>query len=356
MNAKKVMVTLSVLSTVSIPAWANELNVANNGVDGPACGAITAPCRSITQAITNASEGDKIVVGPGRYGDLNGDGFFNGPGEEVSGVIGRMIRIYKPLIVESLDGAGATILSAGNASTDIVWIEANGVTFGGPGNGFTLTNALGSGLEDYQASQVRVEDNVAIGNGGNGFSAHGASGIAFVGNTASDNKYNGFFCDNGCNGHTYTRNVVSRNYNEAGFEVGGNGHTFNLNVASNNLYGFVVAGNDHIFTNNVATSNLLRGFELRGSGHQIKRNVIVGNQTGINIPGAINTLITQNNIYGNNECGLFNDSTATIIALRNYWGAATGPGSDPADNVCGNKVTAVPFATAEFSIPVKAGR
>ena len=61
---------------------AATLHVANNGIDSDTCGAGSAPCRSISRAIVNAAAGDTIVVGPGRYGDLNGDGSFGGPGEE----------------------------------------------------------------------------------------------------------------------------------------------------------------------------------------------------------------------------------------------------------------------------------
>ena len=42
------------------------LYVENNGVDSASCGAVTQPCRSISQAITNASDGDTVTVGPGR--------------------------------------------------------------------------------------------------------------------------------------------------------------------------------------------------------------------------------------------------------------------------------------------------
>src|SRR4051812_32658563 len=56
--------------------------VANNGIDAHGCGARAEPCRSITQAMANAANGSIIVVGPGRYGDLNGDGKFDAPGEE----------------------------------------------------------------------------------------------------------------------------------------------------------------------------------------------------------------------------------------------------------------------------------
>src|SRR6266478_903893 len=57
--------------------------VANNGIDSSVCGTTAATaCRSISQAIANAFDGDVIFVGPGRYGDLNDDGVFGDPGEE----------------------------------------------------------------------------------------------------------------------------------------------------------------------------------------------------------------------------------------------------------------------------------
>ena len=42
----------------------------------------TAPCRSISRGIANAADGDTIVVGPGRYGDLDRDGTLSEPNEE----------------------------------------------------------------------------------------------------------------------------------------------------------------------------------------------------------------------------------------------------------------------------------
>ncbi|HWQ69060.1 MAG TPA: hypothetical protein VN494_03740 [Patescibacteria group bacterium] len=44
---------------------AATLYVANNGMDSGTCGAQAEPCRSITQTITNASDGDTVIVGPG---------------------------------------------------------------------------------------------------------------------------------------------------------------------------------------------------------------------------------------------------------------------------------------------------
>ena len=57
-------------------ASAAVLYAKNNGVDSLTCGAIATPCRSISQAIVSAgaSPATTILVGPGIYGDINGDG------------------------------------------------------------------------------------------------------------------------------------------------------------------------------------------------------------------------------------------------------------------------------------------
>jgi hypothetical protein len=92
-------------------AGAGTLFVAASGTDGGACGAKTSPCRSISQAITNALAGDSIQVGPGFYGDLNNDGTLGGTGEERGGCSGTcMIEVSKAVRIYSSDGAGATVI------------------------------------------------------------------------------------------------------------------------------------------------------------------------------------------------------------------------------------------------------
>ena len=66
------------VSAMSVPdsaaAWsAQELRVANDGVDSSSCGAAESPCRSISQAIRNARPAATIRVGPGIYGEFTGD-------------------------------------------------------------------------------------------------------------------------------------------------------------------------------------------------------------------------------------------------------------------------------------------
>ena len=66
-------------------------------------------------------------------------------------------------------------------------------------------------------------------------------------------------------------------------------------------------------------------------------------------------VIQRNNIVGH-TCGVSNHAVPALDATNNYWGAATGPGADPADEVCdpvGDGTTIVaPFATKPFSVKV----
>jgi hypothetical protein len=79
------VLSVSVLLSALVAAHvvqAATLSVANNGLDSDTCGASAAPCRSISQAIAHANEGDTLMVGPGRYGDLNGNRILGEEGEE----------------------------------------------------------------------------------------------------------------------------------------------------------------------------------------------------------------------------------------------------------------------------------
>ena len=157
---------------------ANEtrtLHVANNAVDSPACGSSAAPCRSISQAIANAESGELLLVGPGRYGDVNRNGVLGEPDEEpvLSDGCICMILVDKRLTIVSRDGAAATTIDLNGQNPAAVSIVASGVVFGAPQGGFTLTGSrLGGGFVIDAAEHVRVIGNMARGNlGPDGFSA-----------------------------------------------------------------------------------------------------------------------------------------------------------------------------------------
>src|SRR5688572_9397647 len=109
------VVALATIAIATPAVAARTLYVANNGTDDGLCGAKEAPCRSISRAIANASPGDKLVVGPGRYGDLDGDTNFSDPGDETgpSQACSCLVLVDKPLTILSRDGAAATVIDAG---------------------------------------------------------------------------------------------------------------------------------------------------------------------------------------------------------------------------------------------------
>ncbi|WP_164020066.1 right-handed parallel beta-helix repeat-containing protein [Pyxidicoccus trucidator] len=312
--------------------WKRTLFVANNAIDSRTCGSRAQPCRSISQAIENARHGDRIVVGPGRYGDLNADGDFSDPGDEAAEVLTGcrcMILIDKRLQIESTDGAKATVLDASGAVLDVVNITANGVIFGGDGKGFTVTGARmvtdddGLGLDILAARDVRVIDNIAQGNQATGFRINGNR------QTARDN----FSIGNG-----------------TGFDCGSDaeGNTIKDNVAlANTGYGFAIFGLNDSIVENRSIGNKGIGFLLLStdaSGFEFKENEAIGNRgPGVWVQVGANFRLRGNAFFGNlgeataifpavPNCGVGNDSGNTVDATRNYWGAPTGPGPDPADD------------------------
>lgn len=338
-----------------------KIFVANNAIDSETCGTRREPCRSISKAIENASDGAMIVVGPGRYGDLNGDGDFDDPGEEAAQVgfgCRCMILIDKQITIQSRAGAEATILDASGATVDVVNIVADGVVFGDKHAGFTLTGARMMGDDD-----------------GIGLAVITSHGVHVIGNTAEDNDANGFEFSG--EKHTVVSNIASRNGNGFGMAFTENGHRMHNNIAIGNGNttgrgnGFSLFGNRHTFSKNSITGNRGIGVLINStdaSGFSFRMNSIVGNVgSGIFVFSGPGLALNKNNIFGNfgerpffpftptPNCGVVNDSGATIDATRNYWGATSGPGEDPADNAgpgsdCDlNGITVVePFARSPF--------
>lgn len=321
-------------------AGAAKLEVAAHGVDSATCGGKAEPCRSISQAIANARNGDKIVVGPGYYGDANRDGDFSDPGDEdleVGFGCECMIEVDKPVKITSRDGASATVIAADESGVAVVSISVDGVTFGSRGRGFTLT---GSGDNPdiapagvyVEAEDVRVGGNVAAANLVGFFSLSDTGVIAD--NVAAAN-YLGIVVGAGdVSGNAAIGNSAS------GFWIRG-GAKLKGNVASHNGEGFMIEGHGARLEGNVASANRSAGFRVDWgySSVELSGNLAVGNETGIHLRND-DTSVTRNSVYGNHSnCGIQNDLATDVP--QNYWGAANGPGADPADDICGPPSPAV---------------
>jgi hypothetical protein len=212
------------------------------------------------------------------------------------------------------------------------------------GGNIAVSN-LGHGFVANTDGVSHVLDNRAIGTGDAGFVVQ-AVGAVLERNTAL-NCLTGFEL---AIGSRLIDNVASQSRG-AGFslfDLGG----FRLN--------YVVEGNS-------AIGNIGAGFEL---GHEpisnlpasvssFRHNNAIGNAgPGILVFQVVNVSnFSRNNIYGNSisggnpNCGIWNQSGSKLNAAGNFWGAATGPGADPADaagGACdqnGSVTSFKPFAT-----------
>lgn len=140
-------------------------------------------------------------------------------------------------------------------------------------------------------------------------------------------------------------NIVSPVDVNDGITTGGNSE--NITIANNDVHasslkrGIVTnAGmiGPTTITGNTVTGATLFGILLRSPYPQtVTGNTVIDCAIGIQINSTITTSpeIRGNNIYGNTNFGLFNDSTLTVDAQNNWWGSAAGPNTPGADSVGG---------------------
>jgi hypothetical protein len=355
-------VALLLASSAIYPAG-NTLHVESNGLDALTCGSKEEPCRSISAAIRTASAGDTVMVGPGRYGDLNGDSILDDPGEEVLGPVGEcIVCIDKPLRVLSSHGAEVTVIQAPEASpeviTHLVRLSGADCTFGQRGRGFTLRGAA-NGLH-AEGERMRIAGNIAVDNFDFGMSGSGSG--EFIENIAISNSI-------GISSHgtwTLTQNTAMANI-LTGIGASGDVVRMRENVSSHNGRGFVANAARAVLEGNIAIGNdhpeFGDGFYMESPNLRFVGNTALANRSfGVDYwPYATSSAtIRENNVYGNDantNCGLVNRSGVQVDARHNYWGAATGPGPDPADNagpssgcdVAGTTMV-TPFAARPFPI------
>jgi hypothetical protein len=344
----RIVLTAGVLVGLAPLAHGGTLYVANNGVDGPTCGPKASPCRSITQATANATAGDQIVVGPGFYSnDLNGNGILGEPGEESGGGI----PLTTTLTILSSDGASGTFINMVGSGGAAFNVNANNAVIGKKSKGFSInvpdgwTGVLtGNFTTGITVAGIFVSHVPASGT----LSAAVGFGDFGNGNVFRDNRVVGYNVSN------------LKTFGDVGYFMFGTNAVLDHNVAQGCNDGFVVSGNA-VLTRNLAIGNLVFGFDL-GTFASFTGNAALGNSgvgVELNQPGGV---LTKNSFVGNDtagsNCGVSNDSGGTVTASGNFWGAATGPGPDPADQACngfGSTTITSPFATTDFT-PVQSAQ
>ena len=341
------IVLLAAVVLLAAPlAHGEKLYVANNGVDSTflpcppgSCVSKESPCRSITCAIRSAAPGDTIVVGPGRYGDLNNSGALGDTaGEEIPGPgCGCMLLMDKAVSLTSSDGAGATLIDAlrvgdANGGAAIV-IYTNGGEFGRVGKGFTVTNTAyddGKGIVvDSQNVAIRGNQLVAVNGATN--AGIGIDTVDFPETiTIEGNQLIGW---------------------STAIRARGDGKLVRSNELSLNSVGINISGSSRAEGNVIVGSAY--GAEPKNTA-AIVGNAFYGGRVAVNAQPGFAGVIQRNNFIGSrDDCALTNlSNTDGLVVTNDYWGAATGPGPDPADNFCDFLGTSrvVPFAPKPFSV------
>lgn len=343
--------TLALSLSVANAAHATTWAVANNGVDSGVCGTLPNPaCRSVGQAIANASPGDTVLVGPGLYGDLNYDGTLGtSPGEETVGASG-VLQIDKQLTILSRDGAGSTVIDGAGVNWNLAYIGANGVVFGKPLKGFTLRNGLSTGIVIY-GSNVSLRGNLLDNVGTAAFLVQNitplsqpVSGVVIANNVVQDDTPGG-----GGGGSFAVLDYAI-------------GTVVKANMVRGTSHGMYFTGNGAVVSHNILTANgasvtIVLPPLTANSVASFSRNSVIGNRFGVQVFMAdsvsshtTNRSITLsgNNYFGNgsysvdagtygDNCGIYAQSNGTTYQLTvtsngDYWGGAGGPGADPKDD------------------------
>lgn len=344
--------TLLAVATVA-QADGRTFYVANYGVDSPICGSRQKPCRSITQAMDNAVSGDTISVGAGRYGDVNGDGDLLDPGDERDIGLHCLVCVTKAVRIVSEKGIPATLIDATRTGMPYaVLVTGNGATFGVPGRGFRISGAPSTGLYVI-ANNVRIGGNVVQKSASDGFFIQGSTRL--TDNIAVDNQGDGFAGRGSDLKLIRNTSVGNRGIGMVFIQTARLQMT--LNDVDGNGQGVIIDGTEVTFTDNRVTNSTSLGIYVSAqlqfnssvvNLREFSGNDVIGNRgPGVFIGRNINAVrLTRNNIFGNGtkpnvpavetppNCGLVNESRTDIVATNNFWGRASGPGADPADNVC----------------------
>lgn len=315
----KTLLTGILSITVAMPASAGAavLFASNGGLDSVACGTFASPCATIGQTIQNASDGDVILVEPGTYGDRTGDGDFDDPGEEGAEIgfgCECVIHIDRRLVVVSREGAATTVIDVGGAAVSGIAVGAAGAVLGVSDHGFTI-----SGASARSRAAVRIDPETAgavvwgnsIVNGSDGLLVDGRDHLILQ-NTITHNSLRGIASDG--EEHLVAGNLLAQN--GTGLQDRSNGSVVVRNTIVENGHGVSVA-----FSTGV---QLVR--------NELRDNILPGVWVSVDV---VDLAIHGNNIAGNDDtgnCGVLNEGGPSVDARFNYWGAATGPGADPADN------------------------
>jgi hypothetical protein len=340
---------LTVVLSLMLPGLAHGATryVADTGTDGPSCGVDAATaCRSITQAIAVANPGDIILVGPGRYGDLDQDGVLGSIAGEETGSpgCGCVLSINKNVIITSSAGAAVTTIDGTTVDANVnVLVITVGGEFGRPGKGFTVTETASTDIDGHfdgigialDAANVMVRGNQVIFTRLKSFVGEPVRSHGFGILTVNDAAIR-------IEGNQVTRWLIGIQSRGAA--------VVSKNQVIGNDYGIRAFGGSVV--GNVATRNEF-GFQINAPATVTGNAAYHNRNEGFGI-GSSSVVFTKNNMYANASsfhCGM----TSTLNGLNaknNYWGSPSGPATPPADTACSPNPITSPYATKPFAVKI----
>ena len=343
------------------------ISVANHGLDAAECGHASTPCRSITMGIARAKTLGRgtVSVGPGLYGDLDGNGFSSGFGEEQLPIPVTDIRVV------STHGAARTLIRARNPgpnNVEVVRVENSsgsaffsGFTIQGTGSIAGISIRRGAAAENLvltghtdgahvvgQGSSLRrsvavrnsrdgiavdsggqVLDTLAIANGGDGFSIFNPGDFRVQGCQAIRNGNVGFLISTftfSLTQGTFAHNLALANAGVGVLAKRSGRIDLVSNVSSGN-------GGSGFFLDNFVGGTLGANLTTanRGSGVRIFRSDVsldrlraIGNRgDGLDLSAARGApfVIRRSALFGNNRCQVWSAEYGADVDLeRPYLG------------------------------------
>jgi nitrous oxidase accessory protein NosD len=291
----------------------------HGGTDSTTCGSHSHPCRTISQGVMNASDGDELHVAAGTYHE--------------------QVVVPKRL---DLDGYSAVIDASGLSSGQGQTMNAAAVLFTPGGSrgsiaGFTVRGAFGEGILVMSAHNVRVHDNRVIDNDlgtpqntqygecqaqgevpgdcGEGVHLMSASGSTVARNVVMDNAGGVLVTDEfgPATGNTVIRNLVKSNTTDCGITLPSH------SVTALDSHGVRQPANGGVYGNlvqdNAVLNNGLHGegagvlIAAAAPGGAVYNNRIIGNRisgnsmAGVTIHSHTPNQDVSGNVIRNNDIG-----------------------------------------------------
>ncbi len=306
---------------------------------------------TIGAAITAAGPGDTINVAAGTYNEKLVI-------DKQLTLLGAQYEVDPTVAGVRTDEAEESVIDATGSEFGIT-IMAGSVTV----DGFTVTGATGSGIQinEYGGAEIAggntVTNNILSDNGSRGLQQWKSDNNTIANNLMSNNGRGGvtiWYSDD----NTIASNVMTGNGAGSGlFLDHGDNNTIEnnvifLNVGQDDGHGGIRVGNS---CGNTITGNTLsgqyQGITMRYETHNniITNNTIEDNKKGISLwhtPSGNEA--HHNNIVGNTEYGVYNDSGVEFDATLNWWGATNGPAPSGSGDAVSDNVLYDPWLKAPY--------